>query len=251
MSAEMLNIVIPMAGRGSRFVKAGYDLPKPLLTVRGRPMIEVVIDNLRPTCPHRFIFLCQQEHMEQFALGERLRGVCEQAEVITIKDVTEGAACTVLLAERFIDNDQPLMIANCDQYIAISMDDYLSSMDRGGYDGYIMTMTAHDPKWSYIRLDGEDRITEVIEKKVVSSEATVGIYNYRRGMDFVNAARAMIAADDRVNGEFYVAPAYNYMIGSGARIGYYNIGSERAGMYGLGVPKDLEYFNSLAGLPVR
>lgn len=250
MSCDVLNIVVPMAGRGSRFADAGFDLPKPLLPVHGRAMIDVVIENLRPSCPHRFIFICQREHLERFALADKLSSACEKPEVITIDHVTEGAACTVLLAEHLIGNEQPLMIANCDQYVAVAMDDYLESMRKGGYDGYIMTMTAHDPKWSYIRLDEHHKISEVVEKQVVSSEATVGIYNYRKGSDFVNAARAMIAADDRVNGEFYVAPAYNYMIRSGANIGFYNIGSDRAGMYGLGVPEDLEYFNALPDLPV-
>jgi len=251
MNNETLNIVIPMAGLGSRFSKAGYDMPKPLLDVHGSPMIEVVIKNLQPSCPHRYIFICQKEHLKEYALAERLKEMADNVEVIAIDSVTEGAACTVLLAEHFIDNDNPLMIANCDQYVTISMDDYLGSMRDGNFDGYIMTMTAHDPKWSYIGFDDDERITEVVEKKVVSSEATVGIYNYKRGADFVSAARAMITVDDRVNGEFYVAPAYNYMIRDAANIGYLNIGSDQNGMYGLGVPDDLEYFNALKQIPVK
>lgn len=250
MSHDVLNIVVPMAGRGSRFVDAGFDLPKPLLDVRGRAMIEVVVDNLRPSCPHRFIFICQREHLERYALAERLESVCDDLEIISIERVTEGAACTVMLSENLINNDQPLMIANCDQYVSVSMDDYLGSMQKGNFDGYIMTMAASDPKWSYIRLDEHDKICEVIEKQVVSTEATVGIYNYRSGAEFVYAAQSMIANGDRVNGEFYVAPVYNYMIRAGANIGFYNIGSDRSGMYGLGVPEDLEYFNALPSFPM-
>lgn len=250
MSVEIMNIVIPMAGLGSRFSKSGYDLPKPLLGVHGSPMIEVVVKNLEPSYPHCFIFICQQEHLDVYGLDKYLKGMADNVEVIALDRVTDGAACTVLLAERFIDNENSLMIANCDQYVTISMDDYLKSMRDGRFDGYIMTMTADDPKWSFVGFDDDGRINRVVEKQVVSSEATVGIYNFKHGADFVRAANDMIKDDDRVNGEFYVAPTYNYMIRSGASVGYLNIGADRDGMYGLGVPEDLEYFNALDHIPM-
>ncbi|MHA4868439.1 glycosyltransferase family 2 protein [Duganella sp. PWIR1] len=238
----MINIVVPMAGHGSRFANAGYTDPKPLIPIGGRPMIEVVIDNLRPSQPHRFIFVCQQAHLEQYGLGERLQAIAPGCAIVPVTQVTEGAACTVLLTRALIDNATPLMIANCDQYIDIKIDDYLAQMSAQQLDGLIMTMSADHPKWSYVRFGADGAIVEVVEKQVVSDEATVGIYNYARGSDFVAAADAMIAANERVNGEFYVAPAYNAMIAQGSRLGYYNIGSDRAGMYGLGVPEDLDYF---------
>jgi dTDP-glucose pyrophosphorylase len=247
----MINIVVPMAGRGSRFFKAGFTQPKPLLPVFGRPMIEVVIENLRPKSAHRFIFICQKEHLQSFDLEKVLRSAGNDTVIVPIEYVTEGAACTVLLAEQHINNDQPLMIANCDQYISTPIDTYLKGMEGGDFDGYIMSMTAYDPKWSFIRFDDRAIVTEVVEKKVVSNEATVGIYNYRYGSDFVTAAHAMMASNDKTNNEFYVAPAYNYMIAANKRIGYMNIGSDRDGMYGLGVPEDLEYFNALAELPKK
>lgn len=240
-----------MAGRGSRFSQAGYTLPKPLLPVFGRPMIEVVIENLRPNQQHRFIFICQREHLSAHDLEHILRQAGPNTLIIPIDHVTEGAACTVLLAESDINNDDALMIANCDQYIATPIETYLNRMAGGGFDGFIMTMTANDPKWSFIGLDADDNVNRVVEKQVVSDEATVGIYNYQRGRDFVAAAHEMIASNDRTNNEFYVAPAYNYMIRQGARVGYMNIGADRAGMYGLGVPEDLENFNALANMPKK
>lgn len=245
----MINIVVPMAGRGSRFSEAGYSLPKPLLPVFGRPMIEVVIENLRPTQAHRFIFICQREHLEAHGLASTLMEAGPNTCIVPIDYVTEGAACTVLLAEAEIDNADALMIANCDQYIATSVETYLDHMERGQFDGFIMTMTANDAKWSYINFNDKGDICEVVEKKVVSNEATVGIYNFRHGHDFVAAAHEMIACNDRTNNEFYVAPAYNYMLRKNKHIGFMNIGSERAGMYGLGIPDDLEYFNKLRSLP--
>jgi dTDP-glucose pyrophosphorylase len=242
----MLNIVMPMAGRGKRFADAGYAVPKPLIPVYGQPMTKVVIDNLRPTRPHRFIFIILQEHIDAFGMDQHLRSWQPDCIIVPVKEVTQGAACTVLLARAHIDSDQPLMIANCDQWVDVDIDEYLACMDRQNADGIIMTMWADDPKWSYCRFDGNVRMTEVVEKQVVSNEATVGIYNYRRGRDFVAAADEMIARDLRVNGEFYVAPAYNQLIARGQNIAWFNVGREYDGMYGLGIPKDLEIFNQLA-----
>jgi NDP-sugar pyrophosphorylase family protein len=238
----MLNIVVPMAGRGSRFAEVGYRDPKPLIPVHGMPMIELVIRNLTPRVPHRFTFICLREHVSAFALDRQLARFAPGAQVVLIDRVTEGAACTVLLARSTIDNADPLMIANCDQWCDVAIDDYLARLEREQADGLIMTMTADDPKWSFVRLGADGVPCEVVEKRVVSHEATVGIYNYRHGHDFVRAADAMIAAGERVNNEFYVAPVYNRIIQAGKRIALYNIGADFAGMYGLGTPGDLEKF---------
>ena len=161
-----------------------------------------------------------------------------------VDGITEGAACTVLLAEEVIDPDDVLVIANSDQWVDRTMDVHLAALRRDALDGLIMTMTADDPKWSFVRMD-DGRVTEVVEKVVISDEATVSIYTFARGGDFVRAAKAMIAADERVNGEFYVAPVYNQLIAAGARIGIDNVGSVGDGMYGLGIPADYEQFVSL------
>lgn len=242
----MLNIVIPMAGRGSRFQKEGYELPKPLIPVLGKPMIQVVIHNLRPKEKHRFIFICLQEHLEKYNVAEKLKTWAgEGTEIVTVSQVTEGAACTVLHAKDLINNTDPLMIANSDQWVDIDINDYLNKMKCENADGMIMTMWANDPKWSFVRFNEKNDIIEVVEKEVVSNEATVGIYNYKHGKDFVAAAERMIAKNFRVNGEFYVAPAYNEMIADGKKIIVYNIGKEGDGMYGLGIPSDLKLFESL------
>lgn len=237
----MLNIVIPMAGRGQRFVEAGYAVPKPLIPVHGTPMIDLVVHNVRPRAEHRFVFICQKDHIEQFSLKSHLEEVAPGCVVVEIPHVTEGAACTVLLAEEYIDNEDPLMIVNSDQYIRYSIDDYLAAQE-GAADGLIMTMEADDPKWSFVRLGPAGEVLGVVEKQVVSNEATVGIYNFRKGSDFVRAARSMIGKNLRVNNEFYVAPVYNELIEEGKQVGLCNIGSVEAGMYGLGTPADLEVF---------
>lgn len=238
----MINIVIPMAGRGSRFSNAGYVMPKPLINVWGHYMVEYVIHNVRPKGEYRFIFLCLAEHLAKYGLEEKLLKIEPTAKVVVVDKVTEGAACTVLLAEDYINNDDQLMIANSDQYVTIDINDFLSKMQ--GKDGLIMTMKADDPKWSFVSYDEEQNIIRVREKEVISEEATVGIYCYARGRDYVRYAKQMIEKNIRVNNEFYVAPVYNEMIEDCMKITFYNIGSVDDGMYGLGIPEDLDRFKT-------
>jgi dTDP-glucose pyrophosphorylase len=241
----MLNIVIPMAGAGSRFAVAGYSDPKPLIPIHGIPMIRVVIENLRPTQAHQFIFICQRAHVQAYQLDVQLEAWAPGCKLVQLDGLTEGAACTVLAARQFIDNADGLMIANSDQYIDADIDAYLEKIKIDALDGLIMTMKANDPKWSFVGLSPNGAVTRVVEKEVISDEATVGIYNFSRGRDFVRAAQAMISENLRVNGEFYVAPTYDQLIHEGLKIGIYNIGSEGDGMYGLGIPADLEKFLAL------
>lgn len=248
----MLNIVIPMAGRGSRFAQAGFRDPKPLIPLGSRPMIQWVIDNIRPSRPHRFIFLCLAQHLVDYPeVPATLRRLCPGCQIVQVREVTQGAACTVLLAREFIDSADPLMIANSDQFVDIAIDEYLGPGDAPNTDGLIMTFWADHPKWSYCRMRPDSTVSEVIEKKVISNEATVGIYNFRRGADFVHAADRMIERNERVNGEFYVAPVYNQLIADGARIVVHNIGRDGAGMYGLGTPEDYRAFQATAAYRTR
>jgi dTDP-glucose pyrophosphorylase len=175
-------------------------------------------------------------------MRETLERAAPGSIVVPVNEVTQGAACTVLLARDYINSDDPLMLANSDQWVDVNIESYLESMDRNRADGLIMTMKASDAKWSYVGLDLAGTVTRVVEKQVISDEATVGIYNFRRGQDFVRAADRMIERNLRVNGEFYVAPVYNELINEGARITIHNVGSEGYGMYGLGIPSDLERF---------
>ena len=231
-----------MAGAGSRFAKEGYKDPKPLIPINGIPMIKVVIDNLKPNGACHFIFVCQTKHVEEYGLREKLTHWAPGADIVEIDGITEGAACTVLAAESIINNEYPLMIANSDQFIDLDIHNYLNYMDSNNLSGLIMSMTACDPKWSFIDINEHNLVSRVVEKEVISNEATVGIYNFKQGADFVRAAHRMIESNDRTNNEFYVAPSYNYLIKEGQMVGYYNIGSEANGMYGLGTPDDLEIF---------
>jgi NDP-sugar pyrophosphorylase family protein len=235
----MLNIVIPMAGAGSRFSKAGYSDPKPLIPVNGKPMIQAVVNNLSPVgIDHKFTFICQEQHVKDYKLDELLAKVTDKPNVITINGITEGAAVTVLKAREVIDNEDPLVIANCDQWVDANFTEFVTQLMQ--CDGNVMTMQANDPKWSFVEFkDGKP--SAIREKQVVSDVATVGIYGFRRGCDFVNAAQRMIDNNLRVNNEFYVAPTYNEMFDLGSNIELFHI----EGMYGIGTPEDLDYFLSL------
>ncbi|BDC78587.1 MULTISPECIES: glycosyltransferase family 2 protein [Pseudomonadaceae] len=243
----MLQIIVPMAGAGSRFAVAGFKDPKPLIPVHGVAMIKVVIDNLTPACDHKFIFICQAKHVAEYGLQQKLREWAPGCEIVELDGLTEGAACTVYAAKQVINPTQPVMIANSDQYVDMDINAYLQAMQDAQADGLIMTMKASDAKWSYVGFGEDGLITRVVEKEVISDEATVGIYNFRSGQQLIDAIESMFEKDLRVNGEFYVAPAYNELIDQQAKVIHYSIGSEGNGMYGLGIPADLELF---LGLPV-
>lgn len=238
----MLNIVIPMAGRGSRFQEVGYKDPKPLIKILGKPMIQVVVENLLPDIDHRFIFVCQNKHIQEYNLIKFLKSLAKNVEIIGIDGVTDGQACTVLKAKEIINCDEPLMTANSDQFIDININAYLGEIEVRKLDGMIMTMKANDPKWSFAQTDDVGMVVRTAEKEVISTDATVGIYNFKKGSDFVRSAEHLIESDIRVNGEFYISPCYNNLVQEGKKIGIYNIGAEYDGMYGLGTPYDLNYF---------
>lgn len=235
----MLNILVPMAGAGSRFAKAGYTTPKPFIDVLGRPMIEHVLENL--VVPEaRFILTVRKEHLNDHDRVFNRLGENYNITIRTIDFLTEGPVATVFLSADLINGEDPLLIANSDQLVDIAIGDYIKDSDDRGLDGSILTFPATDPKWSYAATDEQGIVTEVKEKVPISPNATVGIYYFRKGSDFMNAAALMVGHNDRTNNEFYVGPAYNYMIRLGKKLGIYHIAEEQ--MHGLGTPADLDIF---------
>ena len=233
---KKLNVLIPMAGAGSRFSAAGYTFPKPLIEVRGKPMIQVVVENLNIEA--NYIFLVQKSHYETYNLKYLLNLIAPGCKIVQVDGVTEGAACTTLLAKEYIDNDAPLVMANSDQYIEWNSNECMYAFSADSIDGGILTFKATHPKWSYAKLDDTGFVSEVAEKKVISDEATVGVYYWRHGSDYVKYAEQMIEKDIRTNGEFYTCPVFNEAIGDGKKIRVKNIEK----MWGIGTPEDLNYF---------
>lgn len=233
---QKMNIIIPMAGHGSRFLQAGYTFPKPLIEVHGKPMIQVVIDNLKVDA--HFIFIVQKEHREKYNLDSMLSLLAPGCDIVDVDKVTEGAACTVLLGKEFINNDNPLVIANSDQFVEWSSLDFFYKMNEQNLDGGIVSFKSTHPKWSYAKTDNNGFVLEVAEKKTISDIATVGIYYWKKGSDFVKYAEQMIDKNIRVNNEFYVCPVYNEAILDGLKFKTFDVPK----MWGLGTPEDLDYY---------
>ena len=231
-----MNVLIPMAGAGSRFAKAGYTFPKPLIEVNGKPMIQVVVDNLNIDARH--IFVVQKSHYEKYNLKHLLNLISPGCEIVQVDGMTEGAACTTLLAKEFINNGEPLVFANSDQFLDWDSNEFMYSMEADGVDGGILSFTATHPKWSFAKLDEDGFVSEVAEKKPISDIATTGIYYWKRGSDYVKYAEQMIKKDVRFNNEFYVCPVFNEAITAGKKIKTFHID----GMWGLGTPEDLENY---------
>lgn len=232
-----LNIVIPMAGLGSRFVKAGYDKPKPLIPINGKPMISLVCDNLFVNA--YFIFIINSEH-EKYNVSDLLKQISPDCTIIKVDKVTEGAACSVLLASEYINNDVELVIANSDQYVEWSSNFLEFLMRASEYSAAISSFTATDPKWSFALVEN-DLVKKVAEKIPISNIATTGIYYWKKGSDFVKYANQMISKNIRVNNEFYVCPVFNEAIEDNKRITVI----ECKHMHGLGTPEDLDNYKSI------
>jgi len=233
---EKLNILIPMAGAGSRFQQAGYTFPKPLIEVNNKPMIQVVVDNLNIDA--NYIYVVQKSHREKYNLDTMLNLITPGCKIIEVNELTEGAACTALLAKDYINTDSPLFFANSDQFVEWDSNEFMYKMQESDCDGGIVTFKATHPKWSFARIDDNGFVTEVAEKNPISDNATVGFYYWKHGSDFVKYAEQMIEKDIRVNNEFYVCPVYNQAIEDCKKIRIFESGK----MWGLGTPEDLNFY---------
>ncbi len=223
-----------MAGLGSRFSQAGYTFPKPLIEVQGKPMISKVVESL--DLQGKFIFLVQKTHYEKYGLYDLLNLIAPGCKIIQIDGITEGAACTALLAKEFIDNDENLIIANSDQFIKWNSLETISNFND--HDGGILTFKSIHPKHSFVKINSEGFVIEVAEKKPISNDATVGIYHWKKGRNFVKYAEQMIEKNIRTNNEFYICPTYNEALLDGLKIKTSLVDQ----MWGMGTPEELSNF---------
>ena len=233
---KKLNVLIPMAGAGSRFEQAGYTFPKPLIDINGNPMIQVVVNNLSLNA--NYIYVVQKSHSEKYNLESLLNLITPDCTIVEVDGVTEGAACTALLAKKYIDNENPLFFANSDQFVVWDSNEFMYKMQETGVDGGIVTFKSVHPKWSFVKINDKGFVSEVAEKKPISDIATVGFYYWKHGSDFVKYAEQMIIDNIRVNNEFYVCPVFNTAIKDGKKI----ITFEAKEMWGLGTPEDLNKY---------
>jgi NDP-sugar pyrophosphorylase family protein len=235
-----MNILIPMAGEGSRFKKEGYTFPKPLIEVNGKPMIQCVVENL--DFDANYIFLVRNEHLSKYNIESVLKFVTNgRYDIVPVEKLTEGAACTALLAKDLINNDDELLIANSDQIIEYSKENFNTIRRFTNFNASVFTFRAVHPKWSFVKTNSRGVVTEVAEKNPISDIATCGIYYYRKGSDFVKYAEEMIEKDVRVNNEFYIAPVYNELILDEKTLVPFFVDR----MHGLGTPEDLKKYLSM------
>jgi dTDP-glucose pyrophosphorylase len=233
---DKLNVLIPMAGAGSRFESAGFTFPKPLIDVKGKPMIQVVVDNLNIDA--NYIYVVQKKHREKYNLDTLLNIITPNCVSVEVDGLTEGAACTALIAKEFINNDYPLFFANSDQYVEWDSNEFMYKMNESECDGGIVTFKSIHPKWSFAKTDKNGLVVEVAEKNPISDDATVGYYYWKKGSDFVKYAEKMIKENKRINNEFYVCPVFNEAISDGKKIKIF----ESTRMWGLGTPEDLSTY---------
>ena len=233
-----MKILIPMAGEGSRFSREGYTFPKPLVDVNGKPMIQKVVENLDFDC--EYVLLVRQEHIEKYSgLLDTLDRITNgNFSFVSVDKLTQGAACTALLAEQFINCEEDLLIANSDQFVEYEPNNFLTLKNLTNVDSMVFTFNAVHPKWSFVKTNSRGFVTEVAEKKPISNIATCGIYWYRHGSDFVKYAKQMIEKDIRVKNEFYIAPVYNELIQDGKSLIPFYVHK----MWGLGTPEDLRFY---------
>jgi HAD superfamily hydrolase (TIGR01509 family) len=211
-----MNVLIPMAGAGSRFAQAGYTFPKPLIDVEGKPMIQVVVDNLNIDAT--FIYVVQKSHREQYNLDTLLNLITPNCKIV--------------------DSDAPLLMANSDQFLEWDSNEFMYKMIEQKVDGGILSFHSTHPKWSFAKVDEYGYVTEVQEKNPISDIATVGVYYWAKGSDYVKYAEQMIEKNIRTNNEFYVCPVYNEAISDCKKIKTFNIDK----MWGLGTPEDLKHY---------
>ena len=224
-----------MAGMGQRFVDAGYTDPKPMIDVLGKPMVFQAIDSMG--IDGEYTFIGQDPLFNNMDIINKFVRFREKSGFIGLNFITRGATDTVLKAIDLIDNDIPLIIVNCDQIVKWNPDTFINLLN-GSADGVIALFKNSDPKWSFAELDANGNVIRVAEKDPISDNASVGIYGWKRGSDFVKYAKQMIEKDIRVNGEFYICPVYNEAIQDGKTI----VSMFVEEMHGLGTPEDLRTY---------
>lgn len=243
--SKPLHVLIPAAGKGSRFADVGFNLPKPLIPVWDIPMLIWVITNFPLAAGDQIRVLCQVEHGIPSALKDYVCKLNNKVEFLEIDYWTEGPAHSLELLLDGVDESSPIICANSDQFIFAGLSEYVDAVRTGESQGQILTMKASSNAWSYIGRDSGGKVNRVVEKEEISSEATVGVY----GWDSVSTLRAALEWQRKngltVHNEYYVAPSYQYLIENNLEISTHSVGLHGIGVHGLGIPSDLKHFLTL------
>lgn len=243
--SKSVHFVIPAAGLGSRFTDLGYDIPKPLIPVLDIPMIFWVLSNLPLQETDKITIITRGNIVLDKVWVEYGLDKPKNLHFLKINEITEGPAITAALAVSVEDFENPLVILNSDQYVDADLSDFVNQLRSSQQPiGSILTMEANDSKWSYVGRDSGGRINSIIEKQVISNEATVGIYGWSHASIFIEGLDWLKREDLRVNGEFYVAPTYNYLVLNRIPIVSHNVGPVSDRVHGLGTVPDYLNFSA-------
>jgi UDP-N-acetylglucosamine diphosphorylase / glucose-1-phosphate thymidylyltransferase / UDP-N-acetylgalactosamine diphosphorylase / glucosamine-1-phosphate N-acetyltransferase / galactosamine-1-phosphate N-acetyltransferase len=233
-------VVIPMAGRGSRFSDAGFDTPKPLIEVAGKPMILWALESLRGISFDKIIFVALREHNERYRIDKLLRKVNGWAtEFVFIDQVTRGQLCTVLKASEYFDDKGDVLIAASDSYIKSDIGSDISAR-RNLCSGLISVISLPGDQWSFARADDNGRVVEVAEKKRISDHCSTGLYYFSRSSYLQSFGQHIIMNNETTRNEFYVIPVYQKMIEEGLTIEL----SSAAEMWDMGTPAAKQTFET-------
>lgn len=223
----MINILIPLAGKNQFFPEAEYPFPKPLIEFNGKTMIEHIIDNFSTIQKNKqFIFIVNSEDCKKYHLDNVLNILTKHTcKIIKLDNETKGAACSAMMAVEYIDNNTPLIITNADQLFDISLDEVILNFEKS--DAGVITFESIHPRWSYVRLDSENKVTETAEKRPISKSAIAGFYYFKNGKDFISSSSKMIKKDASVNGLYFVAPVLNEMVLENKAIDIFQIANDK------------------------
>jgi NDP-sugar pyrophosphorylase family protein len=234
---SLINIVIPMAGRGSRFASTAERAPKPLIEVQpGRRMIDYVVEYLRLAEPHRFIFVCLAEHARDHRLPELLAGLAPGHELVLTDAITRGPAATALLAAPLLNPNDELLIAYCDCFFTADINAFLAKLRDAAADGGVLVYPSAGSMEAYGIVDPAGRVLRIVEKQVISGDAIAGLYYFRHAAEFMARGEESIAAtpDDL---EVFVSTVCNNLIAGGGHVLGQRI--ERHQRIEMGTPADL------------
>jgi NDP-sugar pyrophosphorylase family protein len=223
----MVKIVIPLAGSSELFSNIGYHYPKPLIEIKSKPMIELVISN--PSMikeDHQFIFIIKEEDADKYHIDNTLKLLSPGCEVVKLKKSTKGSLCSILMAIDKIEKDDSLIVLNGDQIIDIDFNDVLHYWKKQKFDCGLVTFRSVHPRWSYARIEDET-VIQTAEKNPISQHAIAGYYYFENASVFFEAAFQCIKNDVHLDGFFYVSPVVNQLILINKRVGVYNIESDK------------------------
>jgi dTDP-glucose pyrophosphorylase len=234
-----MNILIPMAGEGSRFKINGYELPKPLIEVDGKPMIKRAIETLGIEGHYIFVVRKYNDEKNNEHIRTTLKEIVPKCDIIEIGELTNGSAETCLKAKELINNKDELIITNCDQLMEWDSTLFMNFI-KNDMDGAVVTYKSTDPKNSFVELNDDGFAKRMVEKDPISDIALIGLHYWKHGSDFISSVDKMIKDDVRHKGEYYVAPTYNFLITEGKKISVFHLSSNQ--YIPVGTPEDLNIY---------